>query len=99
MPSASAVASSGVAASSRSASVVVEDHGLHGRVTRHGLELPEAGRVHRLDDDQARDRVELEPAGLGKAELVGVQADEIADVLVQRAVQRRHGARIEAPRC
>ena len=66
--------------------VVVEEHLLHCRIEGDALELPEPRRLRRLDDDEAADRVELEPARIDHAaELVGVQAVEVPDVSVQRA--------------
>ena len=44
--------------------VVVEQRLLHGRVERDLLQLAEAGSARRLDDDEAPDRVQLEPRDL-----------------------------------
>ena len=66
--------------------VVVEEHLLDVRVESDRFELAEPRRARHLDDDQAPDRVELEAAHLGDgAELLGVQAVEVADVPVQRS--------------
>ncbi len=79
------------------ARVVVEDDLLDVRVERDLLELPQAGRVHRLDDDQAPDRVELESGGLREPQLVRVQPVELAHVPVERARQAGDRVRVEPP--
>ncbi len=78
--------------------VVVEENLLDCRVQGDLLELAEARCVHRLDDDETPDRVDLQPTALhDRAELVGVQAVEVADVPVQRT-DRDDRARIEPAR-
>ena len=83
----------------RLAAVMVEDDGLHGEVARNGLEVSEPAGVRRVDGDQPADRVDLQPRRLDdRAELVRVQAVEVADVPVQRAGERDHRVRIEPTR-
>ena len=78
--------------------VVVEEHLLHRRIEGDTLELPEPRRLCGLDDDEAADRVELEPARLDHAaELVGVQAVEVPDVPIQRTDRDERG-RVEPAR-
>jgi hypothetical protein len=51
--------------------VVAGTHLVDRRIEGEGLELSEAARMHRLDDDQAPDRVQLEPRGIdNEVELV-----------------------------
>jgi hypothetical protein len=79
--------------------VVVEDDLVDVRIERERLELAESARMHRLDDDQAPDRVQLEPGGVdNEIQLVRVQAVELTDVPVQRARQADDGARIKVTR-
>ena len=82
----------------RLAGMVVEDDHLDPGIAGDPLELAEALRLHRLDDDQPADRVEVEPPGLRDLELVRVQAVELAHVTVERAGERDDRARIEPPR-
>jgi hypothetical protein len=88
----------------RLARVMVEDDLLDVLVQSDLLELAQTGRVDGLNDDQAVDRVRLEPRGLDHVELVGVQPVELAHVAVERAGQRRDrrrgraGARPASPR-
>ena len=66
--------------------VVIEENRLDSGIECHRLELAEPRGRGDLDDDQPLDRVELELAHLRDgAELVGVQAIEVADVAVQRS--------------
>ena len=82
----------------RLAGVVVEDDDLDLGVAGDALELAEALRLHRLDDDQPADGVEVDAPGLRDLELVRVQAVELAHVAVERAGERDDRARIEPPR-
>ena len=78
--------------------VMVEEGLLDRGIERDRFELSEARGVRRLHDDESPDRVELETARLdGAAELVSVQAIEVADVSVQ-APERHDRARVEAAR-
>ena len=64
--------------------MVVEEDLLDVGIERDGLELTQPRRARHLDDDQASDRIELEPAGLRHGtELLGMQTVEVADVPVQ----------------
>ena len=65
--------------------VVVEEDDLDLRVSRDTLEVAQASGVRRLDDDEALDRVEVDPCLLGDVELLRVQAIEVPDVAVQGA--------------
>ena len=47
------------------------------------FQLAEPLGLERLNEDQALDPVDIEPAGLGHVELVGVEAVELANVPVQ----------------
>ena len=76
---------------------MVEDHRLDVRVARNRLEIAEARRRRGLDDDQPPDRLLLQPRGLNSVELVRVQAVELADIAVQRALDRDDRVRIEPP--
>ena len=78
--------------------VVVEDDHLDAGLERDLLELAQALGVDGLDDDQALDRLVVDGPRVGDLELVGVQAEELADVAVHRSGQRGDGAGIEAPR-
>ena len=78
--------------------MVVEDDLLDLRIERDRLELAEPGRVSRLDDDQAADRAEVEPGRLYEAELVRVQAVELAHVPVERTGQAADRLGIQATR-
>ncbi len=77
--------------------VVVEYDDVHVGAPGHLLELTEARRIRRLDDDQPRDRRRVEPRGLYQLELVDVQAAEVPDVPVQRAGERHDRAGVEPP--
>ena len=78
--------------------VVVEERLFDLRIERYRLELTEARGARDLDDDQAPDGVELETPDLGdRAELLGVQPIEVADIPVQRA-DGDDGARIQQAR-
>jgi hypothetical protein len=79
------------------ARVMVEDEGLDVGIERHRLELAEASRMRGLDDDQATDRVELEPSGFDDPQLVGVEPVELAHVSVERPGDARDGARVQPP--
>ena len=76
--------------------MMVEEGLLDGGIERDGLELSETRSLGGLDDDEPSDRFELETACLDDcAELVRVQAIEVADVSVQ-APERHDRARVEA---
>ena len=77
------------------AGVMVEDDRLDLRVARNRPRDRRGGRGRGLDDDQPPDRLRLEPRGLDGVELVRVQAEELAHVAVQRALDRDDGVRIE----
>jgi len=87
----------GARPSGRLARVVIEDDLLDLRVESNRFELPEPTRMDRLDDDQPADGAELQARGLDQAELVGVQAVELANVPVERAREAADGLRVEAP--
>jgi hypothetical protein len=87
----------GARPSGRLTRVVIEDDLLDLRVESHRFELPEPTRVDRLDDDQPADGAELQARGLDQAELVGVQAVELANVPVEGAREAADGLRVEAP--
>ncbi len=76
---------------------MVEQCLLHGGVERDGLELAEARRARRLDDDQPADGVELESRGLDDGpERFRVQAVEVPDVAVESA-DGDDGVRVQPP--
>src|SRR5919204_1475750 len=79
--------------------MMVEDDLVDLRIERQGLELAEPRGVDGLDDDQAPDRVELEPGSLDhEVQLVCVQAVELPDIPIQRSRQADDGAWIEPAR-
>ena len=77
----------------RSRSVVVEGDDLDVLPACDLLELPEPVGVDGLDDHEPGDRVVVERAGVGDAELLRVQPVELAHVAVDGAGQRRDRAR------
>jgi hypothetical protein len=80
------------------AGVVVEDDLLDPAVEHDRLELAESTSANRLDDDQAADRREVDPADLDHVQLVGVETVEVADVAVQRRGQRDRRVRVQPAR-
>src|SRR5205085_4014595 len=68
--------------------VMVEDDLFYRRIEGYRLELAESRGVHRLDDDQAPNRIQLEPRRVDdEIELVGMEAVELANIAVERAGQ------------
>jgi hypothetical protein len=65
--------------------MVIEEDDLDFRIPRDTLEVAQAGGVRGLDDDEALDRVEVDPSLLGDVERLRVQAIEVPDVAVQGA--------------
>ena len=82
----------------RLAGMVVEDHDLDRGIARDALELAEALRMHRLDDDEPPDRARVDSPGLEQLQLVRMQAVELPHVSVEGARERDHRARVQAPR-
>jgi hypothetical protein len=80
------------------AGVVVEEDDLDLGAPGSRLEVAQAFRMRRLDDDQPLDRRGIDAAGLGDVQLFGMKAVEVPHVSVQRAGQGDDGPRIEAPR-
>src|SRR5256714_12299725 len=76
---------------------MVEDDLLDLRIGRDRLELAEPTRMPGVDDDEPADRVELEPRGLDRAQLVRMEARELPNVAVQRAGEADDGLRVQPP--
>jgi hypothetical protein len=78
--------------------VVVEDHLLDRGVEGNALELAEPRGVNRLDDDQAADRLQLEPRRVDELELLGVEPRELSHVAVERPREADDRVRVEPAR-
>ena len=78
--------------------VVVEDDDVDLGSRATFSKSPESRSVDGLDDDESRDRPELDAGVLVEVELLGVQANECADVRVQRALDHGDRAGIEPAR-
>ena len=77
--------------------VVVEDDALDLRGARQRLEsLVQPVGVHRVDDDQAAYRRQVDAGGLDRADLVGEQAVQLAHVAVERRGQADDRLGVEA---
>ena len=55
--------------------VMVEHHQVEIRSARNLLQLPEASRVRRLDDDEARNLAEVHPRNVGQVEFVSMEPE------------------------